>query len=124
MDDIILSNLSHTWLIDVDGTIVEHNGYLSRSEKLLPGVKEFFEKIPKKDIIFILTARNERYRSVTKDFLKKNEIRFDQIIFGLPSGEIFQINDIIPKGLNTAVALNIERNNGLKNIEIKTDNRL
>ena len=33
-------NLSHTWFIDIDGTIFKHNGYITdKSDTLLPGVK-------------------------------------------------------------------------------------
>ena len=39
-----LSPLNHTWLIDVDGTIVKHNGYIiDGQDTLLDGVKEFFD---------------------------------------------------------------------------------
>ena len=41
-----LSTLPKTWIIDVDGTLVKHNGYLIDGEDtILDGVKEFFDKI-------------------------------------------------------------------------------
>jgi hypothetical protein len=39
-------NLGHTWFIDLDGTILKHNGYLTNNDELLPGVKEFWNSIP------------------------------------------------------------------------------
>lgn len=121
MNKINLSNLAHTWIIDLDGTIVEHNGHLNEGDKLLPGVREFFQGISQKDYIVILTARDKCYESVTIDFLNKNNIRFNRIVFGLPNGERIQINDIKPKGLKTAVAINITRDDGLHNLEIIGD---
>ena len=42
-------NLSHTWFIDLDGTILEHNAYLNENkDKLLKGVKLFLKKFQKK----------------------------------------------------------------------------
>ena len=41
----ISKNLNHTWLIDLDGTIVKHNYYLSNNKDLfLKGVRSFFKK--------------------------------------------------------------------------------
>lgn len=109
-----LSDLGHTWLIDLDGTIVEHNGYLSGEDRLLNGVKEFWNKIPSDDYVIITTGRNEKYREITLNFLKKHKLRVDLAIFGLPVGERIVINDIKPGGLKTAIAWNVERNKGLK----------
>ena len=113
-------NLSHTWFIDLDGTILEHNGYLTKNkDKLLKGVKLFFRKIPKKDKIIITTSRNRKYSKITINFLKKNKINFDEIIFNLPYGERILINDIKPKKkLRTAKSINIKRNSGLLNYSL------
>ena len=113
-------NLSHTWFIDLDGTILEHNGYLIKNkDKLLKGVKLFFRKIPKNDKIIITTSRNRKYSKITINFLKKNKINFDEIIFNLPYGERILINDIKPKKkLRTAKSINIKRNSGLLNYSL------
>ena len=112
-------NLSHTWFIDLDGTILEHNGYLfKKKDKLLKGVKLFFRKI-KKDKIIITTSRNRKYSKITIKFLKKNKINFDEIIFKLPYGERILINDIKPKKkLRTAKSINLKRNSGLLNYSL------
>ena len=40
------SPLEKTWILDVDGTLVKHNGYkIDGYDTLLEGVKEFFEKL-------------------------------------------------------------------------------
>lgn len=105
-----VSNLSKTWLFDLDGTVVVHNGYKENGECLLDGAKEFFAGIPEEDKIILLTSRKEEYRDITETFLKKNNLRYDYIIFGLPYGERILINDKKPLGMHTALAINTERN--------------
>ena len=40
-----ISSLKKTWLFDIDGTIVKHNGYkLDGEDTLLPGVAVIFLK--------------------------------------------------------------------------------
>jgi len=116
-----LSPLPHLWLIDIDGTIVSHNGHIYDQEKLLPGVKEFWNSIPIIDTIILLTARDDSYTSHTTKWLKRNQLRFDRIIFGLPTGERILINDSKESGLHTAIALNICRNAGLNKVTVEID---
>ena len=54
---INLSPLPHTWILDFDGTLVEHNGYKTGEDKWLPGALEFLKSIPQEDYVLILTAR-------------------------------------------------------------------
>lgn len=110
------TNLSHTWFIDLDGTILKHNGYINANkDTLLDGVKDFFKKIPSKDFIIITTSRDKKNSKKTLNFLKKMNIRFNKIIFDLPYGERILLNDIKPKNnLKTAISINIKRNSGLK----------
>ncbi len=121
---LTLSTLRHTWLIDLDGTILRHNGHLEGCEELLPGVKGFWDKIPTKDLIVLLTARQAAYSKDTVDFLRSQGIRFDHIIFDLPSGERVLLNDMKPSGLPTAHAINLERNDGLSEIRVNIDSSL
>ena len=39
-----LDDIEKTWIFDLDGTLVVHNGYKNGVDELLPGVKEFYEK--------------------------------------------------------------------------------
>jgi len=105
-----LSSLPKTWIIDLDGTILKHNGYKEGKDKLLKGVKEFFDIIPNEDTIIILTSRETKYTDQTIKFLKQNKIRYDHIIFNIPFGERILINDKKESGLITAYAINKERN--------------
>ena len=122
MNKIKLSkNLSHTWFIDLDGSIVKHNGYIiDKEDSLLDGVSVFFRNIPTNDIIIITTSRKKKFKKKTIEFLKKNKIRFNEIMFDLPYGERILINDIKPnQKLNTSISINLKRNYGLLKYQIK-----
>lgn len=113
MDTSNYSDLNKTWIFDLDGTLVEHNGYKNGKDKLLSGVKEFFSGISQNDLIIILTARSSKYRQITEEFLNEEQIRFDHIIYDLPVGERIMFNDKKPSGLLTSYSYNLERNSGL-----------
>lgn len=119
-DKLILSNLGHTWIIDIDGTIVKHNGYLiDGKDSLLPGVKSFISSIPKDDTVIFLTSRKKDCKIMTEKFLDENQIRFDHIIYDMPYGERILVNDMKPLGLKTSIAVNLIRDAGIhKNIWI------
>jgi len=109
-DDKALSALKKTWIIDLDGTIVRHNGYLTDGkDTLLEGAEEFLNGIPEDDMVIILTSRQESERESTLRFLKERGIRFDLAIFGAPNGERILINDMKPSGLRTAISINTVR---------------
>ena len=106
----IVSPLNKTWIFDLDGTVVKHNGYKNEGQDtLLGGAKEFFANIPNNDMIVFITSREEKYKVTTELFLTKSNIRFDTIIYGAPYGERILINDAKPSGLQTAIAVNTER---------------
>lgn len=111
---LTLSPLPKTWVFDVDGTIVKHNGHLTQEgDQLLPGVKELFESIPASDVIVLLTARKAEHQNSLKDFLTRNNIRFDYLLSNMPQGERILINDRKPSGLQTAYAVNKDRDQAL-----------
>ena len=95
---IEFSPLTKTWILDVDGTIVKHNGYLIDGyDTLLGGVKEFFKTIPDEDKIILLTD--------------------------MPMGERILVNDRKPSGLDMAFAFNKSRDEKLE-IEYKINKEL
>lgn len=109
-DKLVLSTLPKTWIFDLDGTIVKHNGYkIDGTDTLLPGAKEYLDSIPNEDYILILTSRLEEYRESTLSFLNKHKIRYDKILFEMPMGERIVVNDRKPSGLDMAVAINVKR---------------
>ena len=124
MQKIVLSNLGHTWILDLDGTIVKHNGYkIDEDDSFLPGVKDFLANIPLDDMVIFLTSRTDDYVESTKDFLQRNGIRFDHIIFNVPYGERILINDDKPSGLNMGIVINQKRDEQLSFI-IEINKRL
>lgn len=121
---LTLSPLPKTWIFDVDGTIVRHNGHLTREgDQLLPGVKELFESIPATDVIVLMTARKAEYQDSLKRFLVKNDIRFDYLLTDMPQGERILVNDRKPSGLQTAYAVNKNRDQALS-LSFEVDNSL
>lgn len=113
MEDLKLSSLPKTWIFDLDGTILVHNGYKNGGDRILPGVKEFFDNIPETDHILILTARKEEVLESTIEFLKDNGIRYNNILADIPFGERILLNDMKDSGLKTAYAVNLKRDEGL-----------
>ncbi|MBN3535093.1 HAD hydrolase family protein [Mycoplasma procyoni] len=90
-------------VIDLDGTICEiKKENQSYSEvKVLPGAKEFIDEMKAKGhTIVINTARNMQTQEhnigkvmkniglITLEWLKKNEIYYDEIFFGKPNGDV------------------------------------
>ena len=95
---LILSTLPKTWIFDLDGTLVKHNGYkIDGKDTLLNGVKEYLDGL------------TEEYREQTMHFLLSRNVRFDQVLFNMPMGERILVNDRKPSGLDMAIAFNLER---------------
>lgn len=113
MDGSTGTKLATTWIFDLDGTLVVHNGYLNGKDILLPGTKEFFKLISEDDFVLITTARSSEFADMTESFLKENDIRFDRIIYNLPKGKRVLMNDKKPDGTLTAFCYNLERDKGI-----------
>lgn len=110
-EKLSLSTLPKTWIFDLDGTLLKHNGYkIDGLDTVLNGVKEYLNQIPEQDRILILTSRTDAYKRMTLDFLKEQRIRYDEILFNMPMGERIVVNDRKPSGLDMAVAVNMDRN--------------
>lgn len=119
-----ISPLGHSWILDFDGTLVEHNGYKTGDDKFLPGAKEFLQSIPKDDFVLIMTAREKAAKEKTVKFLNDNRIRFNEILFEMPMGERILINDDKPSGLRCAYAITPNRNQGLEYLDVVIDENL
>ena len=116
--------MKKTLFIDIDGILFKHKVNLSNilfeESEILPGV---IEKINKWNAdghkIILTTGRTESMRKKTDEQLQKNGIFYDQLIMGLTRGERILINDIKPNvNMITASAIQVNRNEGLINIEI------
>lgn len=97
------------WILDIDGVVFIHNGYLNGGDMLVPGFMDFYEKIPQTDQVLFVSARDEKYRSITEKKLRESNIRFAHIVFGVPKGERVLVNDKKPDGSVTAIAINTDR---------------
>jgi len=117
--------MKKTIFIDIDGILVEHKGNLSKQIlskiKLLPGTLEKLNEWEGEGHRIILTTgRKESMRKFTEEQLLKLGIFYDQLIMGLNRGERIVINDSKPNNdVVTASAIQIERNVGIKNIDLK-----
>lgn len=108
----VLSTLPKTWLFDLDGTLLKHNGYkIDGEDTVLEGVLDYLNSIPNEDKIVIITSRTDEYKQSTLDFLARSQIRYDYILFNMPMGERIVVNDRKPSGLEMSVAFNVERDN-------------
>ncbi len=105
-----VSSLAKTWILDLDGTIVKHNGYkLDGHDTLLEGAREFFAQLNKNDMVIFVTSRSRNQAPETEQFLREQDISFHAIIYDAPYGERILINDEKPSGLPTAIAINTTR---------------
>ena len=121
---LTLSPLGHTWILDLDGTLVKHNGYkIDGIDSFLEGAEAFLKSLPDEDMVVFLTSRTLEQKELTEIFLKENGIRYNHIIYGAPYGERILMNDCKPSGLQTAMAVNLKRDSG-REIEIRIDESL
>jgi hypothetical protein len=119
-----LSPLAHAWLLDLDGTLVKHNGYkLDGRDTLLDGAADFLRSIPSGDMVVFITSRTPEYGEMTESFLAEKGIRYDHIVYNAPFGERILVNDRKPGGLDTAIAVNTARD-GAVGIGIEVDGSL
>ena len=113
-EQLVLSSLGHTWILDLDGTIVKHNGYkIDGHDTFLEGAEEFLKSIPDGDMIIFLTSRKLEYKEMTETFLNDSNIRYDYIIYEAPYGERILMNDDKPSGLKMGYAINGIRDSGM-----------
>ena len=75
------------------------------------------------DMVVIVTARKEEFREQTENFLLKNGVCFDHIIFEAPYGERILINDRKPSGLAMSVAVNTDRDEDWM-VDVQIDKKL
>ena len=121
---IYISPMPKTWILDLDGTLLLHDGpYIMGKDEFLPGAREFLDSIPGRDMIIFLTARSDYEKEHTLRFLRENKVRYDHIIFNAGEGERIMINDMKPDGLVTAYAVNTKRDRFCQT-EFVTDNSM
>ena len=116
-----------TVICDIDGTLIEHSGgprdQFTKEPKILDGV---IEKLEEWDSlcyrVILLTGRKESMRIRTEKQLEQCGIFYDQLVMGVGGGARVLINDLKPDEEDpnnpTAIAINIKRNIGLKDVKI------
>lgn len=113
-----------TIFCDLDGSLVKHCGNLIKQLKqplqLLDGTLDKLLEWERKGYrIIITTGRKESMRKRTIEQLEEAGIFYDQLIMGIGGGIRVLINDLKEDSEKpTAVAINPERNKGIKDIEI------
>ena len=113
-----------TIFIDLDGCVFKHPGRLSdityiESNGILPGVRHRFDEWQSKAYnVIITTGRPEGLRNKTIKQLECHDIVYDQLIMGLKRFPRVLINDIKPDGLESATAINLERDKGMEDLEV------
>jgi hypothetical protein len=124
-----MNNKPKTIICDIDGVLLYHkNEGLSaqvRKQKcgqvyLLEGA---VEKINEWDLkgynLILITGRRESQRRRTEKQLSSFGIFYDHLIMGVGGGDRVIINDKKPnKEGDTALAINLKRNEGLKNVKL------
>ena len=117
-------NKNKTIFCDIDGTLIKHHGnghtQIQKEPVILEGVIEKFVEWDRQSYkIILVTGRKESTRFVTEQQLRKIGIFYDQLIMGIGPGKRYLINDFKPNSQEkTAIAINLTRNKGIKDVEI------
>lgn len=112
-----------TIFLDIDGTIIKHRGDLysmvTKDAEIIEGtIQKLIEWKQQGYNIILTTARPEGTRLQTEKQLSSLGIFYHQLIMNLSSGPRIVVNDTKPDGTITAIAYSIERNSGIKNIQL------
>ena len=114
-----------TIFCDIDGTLVKHSKPTDSQKpthtlELLDGTLEKLLEWDKMGYNIILTTgRKESLRRVTELQLEEAGIIYDHLIMGIGGGKRYIINDLKSNGKEEyAVAINLTRNKGIKNLEL------
>ncbi len=119
-----MENRPKTIFLDIDGTLVNHSGnisdQISKELTLIDGTLDKLKEWDRKGYNIILTTgRRESSRKTTEVQLASLGIFYDQLVMGIGGGIRVLVNDR-KKGetYDTALAINVDRNKGIKDIEI------
>ena len=120
-----MENRPITIFCDIDGTLVKHYPPVVackpnfKMELLEDTIKTILEWDKKGYNIILTTGRRESMRKETEKQLSEVGIIYDQLIMGIKGGKRYLIND--KKSYSNddyAIAINLERNKGIKNLNI------
>jgi hypothetical protein len=118
-EDAVISSGRMTIFCDIDGVLFEQTNYISTNPRVLSDVLEKLWEWSGKDYTIVLTTgRKESTRSITESTLQESGICYDHLLMGLGCGDRILINDRSSTGRDKAFAINLDRNTGLKGVEI------
>ena len=109
-----------TVFCDIDGCLIEHQNFYHQNMKVLDGTLDKIKEWDRKGYRLILTTgRRESAREITEKQLAETGITYDLLIMGLGPNVRVLINDKKPEDNKlTAISINLERDEGIKNIEL------
>ena len=113
-----------TLFVDIDGTLVKYRKFNELAESTLMPIQDVIDYVNSHydagSVIVITTARPESYRLFTKQELEKLGVKYSQLIMEMGRGTRVILNDIDPENpeLPRAIGINLQRDGGLKEIEI------
>ena len=117
-------NKPKTIICDIDGVLIKHkNEGLSKQLGYVDLLEDTISKMTEWDAkgynIILITGRRESQRQKTEKQLDLFGIFYDQLIMGVGGGDRVIINDRKPNSdRNTAYAINLNRNEGIKDVKI------
>ena len=113
-----------TLFVDIDGTLVKYRKFNELAESTLTPIQDVIDFVNSHfdsgSVIIITTARPETYREFTENELGTLGIKYNQIVMNCGRGTRVVLNDIDPDKpeLPRAIGINLERDGGLREIEI------
>jgi hypothetical protein len=113
-----------TIFCDIDGTLIKHvppsiaTNPKHKMELLEGTIEKLLEWDKKGYNIILTTGRKESLRTITEKQLSDVGIFYDQLIMGIGGGERWLINDKKSNGMETAIAINLNRNKGILNLNL------
>ena len=121
-------NKPKTIFCDIDGTLCEYpytadmGGYDFDNKVMKPlsgTLKKLWDWDKAGHIIILTTGRKEGMRESTERQLREAGIVYDRLIMGIGGGTRVLINDLKPdREGDTAIAINLNRNEGIENVKI------
>tara|TARA_Y100001958_G_C21018796_1_gene396164 strand:+ start:415 stop:744 length:330 start_codon:yes stop_codon:yes gene_type:complete len=76
-------------ILDLDGTICDEKNFFQRPlAKLKKGARNVINRLKKNGhTVIIYSARSWNEFEITKNWLRKNKIKYDQLVLGKPVGD-------------------------------------
>ena len=113
-----------TLFVDIDGTLVKYRKFSELVGSTPYPIQDVIDYVNDHynsgSVIIITTARPSSYELITKQELDTIGVKYNQLIMEMGRGTRVILNDLDPENpeLPRAIGINLERDGGLKDIEI------